>query len=270
LWYGVNSSVILTTMNNTRFSWNPQTHGLVLGGSGGIGAAVARDLVETGVKYVTITYGRNKDAALALKAELEAVEGVSVLALPYDRMSPEAMKQLLEDAFQHHKKEVSAFIDTVGISPNTPIEEQTVDEWAKVLSTNVIGSFVAFREVATRMSSRGVNGTAVIITSTNGVNSQASYSVHYDASKAAQAHMVRTLSEPFAKQGVRANCVAPGWVATSMNDTLPPGEQEAEEAKIWLGRFATPQEIARICTFLAAPDSSYIVGQNVMVDGGYR
>ncbi len=257
-------------MKHTQFSWERDAHALVLGGSGGIGVAVVRDLVATGVKHITLTYGRNKDAADALVAELEQVGGVSVLALPYDRMSPTSCDDVLESAVKHHGTEVTTCIDTVGISPNTPHDEQTVEEWRKVFEVNVTGSFLSLRSVANRMIKMGVRGSIVLITSSNGVNSQASYSVHYDASKAAQAHMMRTLAEPYARQGVRINAVAPGWVATSMNDTLPPGEQEAEEKKIWIGRFATPQEIARICTFCAAPDSAFLVGQNIMPDGGYR
>jgi 3-oxoacyl-[acyl-carrier protein] reductase len=82
--------------------------------------------------------------------------------------------------------------------------------------------------------------------------------------------MGRTLAEPYAKAGIRINSVAPGWVNTSMNRTLPPEEKEKEIAKIWLGRFAEPEEIATVVVFALSPASSFIVGQNILVDGGYR
>ena len=83
--------------------------------------------------------------------------------------------------------------------------------------------------------------------------------------------MMRTLAEPYAKDGIRVNAVAPGWVHTT-DDMLPPDQAEIdnETAKIWLKRFAEPQEIASVVTFLLGSSSSYIIGQNILVDGGYR
>ena len=166
--------------------------------------------------------------------------------------------------------EISVAVNAIGTSPNTPLEEQTQDEWEKVFDVNVHGCFFSTRVIANRMRDAGTKGSIVLITSTNGVNSQSQISVHYDASKAAQAHMMRTIAEYYAKFGIRINGVAPGWINTSMNDTLPDEERAAEMAKIWSGRFAEPAEVAAFVAFIAGSGGSYIYGQNLMIDGGYR
>jgi 3-oxoacyl-[acyl-carrier protein] reductase len=261
----------------TRNLMNKVTgHAVVLGGSGGIGREVVLAVARAGASAVSFTYGKNKDAAESLASELSEM-GVRSYFASVPRLDEAAFASFLEEAVRALGEEPSMAVDTIGISPNQGHAEQKLSHkhpeypgWAEVFEVNVFGSFAALRTLAGRMQSKGMEGSIVLITSTNGVNSQAEYSVHYDASKAAQAHMMRTLAEPYARHSIRINAVAPGWVDTSMNMTLPPGEKEKETAKIWLERFARPEEIANVVIFLLSSDSSYIVGQNVLVDGGYR
>lgn len=248
-------------------------HVIVFGGSGGIGAAVVRELAECGVPYISVVYGRNRDAAEALQAELSAFKGstVQIFASP-DRMNPQVVSEFLEQVQQRVNLPIGGMVDAVGISENIPLEDQLVSEWQKFLEVNVIGSFVVLRAMADYMTHMlgHAHRSIVLITSTNGVNSQASYSAHYDATKAAQISMFHNLAEGYAKEGVRVNAVAPGWVRTT--DAMLPTKEDMDKeiAKIWVGRFATPAEIAKPVRFLLSSDASYIVGQNIMVDGGYR
>ncbi len=244
-------------------------HAVVLGGSGGIGREIVRALAYAGAYAVSYTYGKNEMAAIELADELRRLGAKSFYA-SVDRLDEAGFTQFLEDATAAIGEEVSMAVDAIGISPNKPHGEQTAEDWSEVYNVNVIGSFLALRALTKRMKASNTEGSIVLITSTNGVNSQAEYSVLYDASKAAQSHMMRTLAEEYAKYGIRINGVAPGWIDTSMNDTLPPGEKERETAKIWLGRFAEPEEVATATVFLLSRASSYIVGQNILVDGGYR
>lgn len=253
-------------------------HALVLGGSGGIGREIVRALAASGARAISFTYGRNKAAAEEVAEELAGMGVAAVhyapLAIPKTDTDIPAFTHFLEEAVQAVGEEISIAINTIGISPNVPFEEQTVegrDGWREVYETNVFGSFLTTRAIADRMREHEVRGSITLITSTNGINSQAEFSVHYDSSKAAQAHVVRTLAEPLAKRyGIRVNGVAPGWVATSMNDSVPPDELQREKDKIWLGRFAEPCEIAALVAFIAGTGGSYIVGQNILIDGGYR
>lgn len=259
-------------------------HAVVLGGSGGIGRDVVRALAVNGVKHISYTYGKNKRIADELGSELEG-KGVQAYYAPLERLDENGFRRFLEDAVAAQGEEVSMAVDTVGLSPNRPHLKQLLDHpaspdkdeagWLQVFETNVFGSFIAVRTVATRMKEKGVHGSIVLITSSNGVNSQAEYSVHYDASKAAQAHMMRTLAEVYAPSGIRINAVAPGWVRTSADMNVSPEEEAKETAKIWSApvrkdAYAAPAEIATVIVFLLSSGASYIVGQNILVDGGYR
>jgi NAD(P)-dependent dehydrogenase (short-subunit alcohol dehydrogenase family) len=247
-------------------------HALVLGGSGGLGAEIVRALAASGASAVSISYGRNRDAADGLVRELEAA-GVSAFAASVNQSNETAFKQFLDDAVRTLGAEISVAVNSIGISPNVPLEEQSLDDrdgWRNVFEVNVNGCFISTRALAERMKARGVAGSIVLVTSTNGINSQSQISAHYDSSKAAQGHMMKILAEHYAPAGIRINGLAPGWIETSMNDTLPPDERENELRKIWVRRFAEPHEIAAFAAFLAGTGASYAYGQNFMVDGGYR
>ena len=259
-------------MEESRYMYGFKGHALVLGGSGGLGAEIVRALAAGGATAISFTYGRNKAAADKLIEELKA-QGIKSFALPADLSDEPGFKKVLDDAVAAIGEEISLAVNSIGISPNIPIEEQTLDGpdgWRRVFEINVFGCFTSTRANAERMKANRVKGSIVLITSTNGINSQSQISTHYDSSKAAQSHMMRIFAEHYAPAGIRINGVAPGWIETSMNDTLPANERAHEISKIWAGRFAAPHEIAGFVAFVAGSGGSYAVGQNFMVDGGYR
>jgi len=252
-------------------------HTVVLGGTGGIGTEIVRALAGSGEKAISFTYARNEESAKALAAWLRSV-GVKAYFARIDQSDTASVNTFLEDAVRATKTEVTSLVNAVGISPNKKLEKQTLETvgagaddkgWREVFEVNVFGCFVSTRAVAERMKQKGVRGSIVLITSTNGVNSQSSISVHYDVSKAAQIHMMRILAEHYAP-AVRINGVAPGWIETPMNRTLPASERAKETKKIWLKRFADPKEIAGFTAFILGEGGSYLYGQNVLLDGGYR
>jgi NAD(P)-dependent dehydrogenase (short-subunit alcohol dehydrogenase family) len=256
----------------SKYVNNVPGHALVLGGSGGLGAEIVRALAANGASAISVTYGRNRDAATKLVAEL-ARQGVKGFAAPVDQSDEAAFKHFLDEAAAAIGSEITAAVNSIGISPNVPIEEQTLDAkdgWRNVFEVNVHGCFISTRAIAERMKAKGVKGSIVLITSTNGINSQSQISAHYDSSKAAQGHMMKIFAEHYAGAGIRINALAPGWIETSLNDTLPDDERENELSKIWVRRFAEPYEIAAFAAFLAGTGASYAYGQNFMVDGGYR
>lgn len=270
-------------MNKYLANIDPHSHALVLGGSGGIGSEIARALVANGVKKLTITYSSNQSKAEEVAKELKTSGAEVYIARVSERTdeTENAFKQILEDAVMTLGEEISILVDSIGISPNTDLKDQTLDAsvsaggkkvpgWKEVYAVNVFGSFISTRAVLERIREKNIKGSVVLITSTNGINSWATYSMHYDSSKAAMAMQVLGFASEYAKYGIRVNGVAPGWINTGMNDSLPDGEYESECAKIWLGHFAEPAEVATVVIFLAGSGASYITGQNIMVDGGYR
>jgi NAD(P)-dependent dehydrogenase (short-subunit alcohol dehydrogenase family) len=259
-------------MSPSRYVSRVDGHALVLGGSGGLGSEIVRAVVANGAKAVSFTYGRNRQAAEKLADELRAT-GVTPFIAPLDQSDETSVAKLLGDAADAIGAEIDVAVNTIGISPNVPIEEQPLDGrdgWRNVFEVNVFGCFLSTRAIAERMKSRGVRGAILLITSTNGINSQSQISTHYDSSKAAQGHMMKIFAEHYAPSGIRINGLAPGWIETSMNDTLPDDERAKEMGRIWAGRFAEPHEIAAFAAFLCGTGASYAYGQNFMVDGGYR
>lgn len=256
-------------MDTDKYIAKVTGHAVVLGGSGGIGSEIVRGLVANGATAISFTYGKNKGAADELAKELRD-RNVKVHLSSLDQSDVEAVERFLDDAVNSVGEEITIAVNSIGISPNVPLEEQTIEEWRKVFDVNTIGCFFSTRTIAKRMKARGVKGSIVLITSTNGINSQSQISAHYDASKAAQGHMMKILAEFYAPHGIRINGVAPGWIETHLNDTLPSDERAKETSKIWSGRFATPAEIGSFVAFIAGTGGSYVYGQNMMVDGGYR
>lgn len=267
-----------TNSDRSRYIPKVEGHALVLGGSGGIGREVVRALAAAGAKKISLTYGRNRKAADELRSEL-ATLGITVFAGQIDQSDESSVERFLDEATTAQGEEIVVAVNTIGISPNRHLEEQALDStgdgpddkgWREVFEVNVFGSFISTRAIAKRMKRNRIRGSITLITSTNGINSQSEISAHYDASKAAQGHMMRILAEYYAPHGIRINGVAPGWIDTAMNATLPEDERAKETAKIWSGRFAEPHEIAVFVAFIAGTGGAYTYGQNFLVDGGYR
>src|SRR3989338_1239451 len=244
-------------------------HALVLGGSGGIGSEIVPALVAYGASAVSVAYGRNKAAAEALQKELRAAR-VTCYIGAVDPLDEKSFSAFLDDAVRAVGEEISVAVNSIGFSPNTPLEEQTLEERRKVFDVNVHGTALTSRLILARMKEKGIGakGSLVLITSSNGINSQASYSSHYDESKAALIPMIKNLAEIYAP--IRVNGVAPGWVETAMNDTLPPGEREKETAKIFLNRYADPAEVASFVAFISSSGGTFINNENYKIDGGTR
>lgn len=252
-------------------------HALVLG-AGGIGTEIIRALVANGASAVSFTYNSGKEKAEALKSELEA-QGVKAHTFQFSGVTDETEADLvrsLQIAVDTMGEEISAAVDTIGVSPNVDFAEQNLgsverdkEGWRRVFEINVFSSALAARIILERMREKGVKGSYVVISSTNGINSYDEMSWPYDESKASLVLRPRILSKRYAKHGIRVNGVAPGWIDTAMNKTLPADYREREMRLIGVGRFAEPTEVASVVAFLASSGASYIHGQTIIVDGYY-
>ncbi len=256
-------------MEKEKYIGNVSGHALVLGG-GGIGSEIIRALFANGVSKVSFTFSGNKERAEKLEAELTR-EGHDVRAfLLKDIRSSEEVDAVLESSILWAGEEVVAMVNTVGISPNTPLEEQTPEEWQKVIEVNMAGNFFAVRTVAKRMRARGIRGSIISISSDNSTVSWSPISAHYDSSKAGMNLSVKELAYHFAKNGIRINTVLPGWTKTPLNDSLPDDERKDVLSRIWLGRMAEPAEIAKVVVFVLGSGGSFMTGAEITINGGYR
>lgn len=253
------------------------TTSIVTWWASGIGLATA-ELIASSWWNVIVTASRNiektkkaietiQDAALK-----SGKQNILVKALPYEAESEESVKVFFDEVKKISKR-VDFLVHSVWISPDTPFDEQTAELWNKVFATNVTGTFLALKYARNVMKTQEiideVRWKIVLITSTNWVDSYGIFSSPYDASKAAMINMVRNIWEDFHKEHkIIVNWVAPGWIATDMNNSVPVDEMAKEMEKVWSGRMANPEEIAQnILAFLTLPYSSW---RDYMIDGWYR
>ncbi len=244
-------------------------HVLILGASSDIGAAAAHEYVRRGVSALTVTYGRKRAEVEALAEELRT-KGVKVHVAHHDRSDFAPVRAMLEEAVQATGKEIYAAADFIAMSPDLAFQEQTPDLWRKVMDVNLVGAFVSAREIGNRMKETKTPGYVVIVTSINGRITFGPYSAPYNASKAGQESLVRDLAIEYSPYGINVNGVAPAWVNTKMNQTVPPEDMAHEMAKSLIPRQAEPAEVARLVVALSSEElGSYHHGEIIDIKGGY-
>lgn len=243
---------------------------LITGGATGIGAACAEAISAAGGAVIIGVHHRPPRPA--------AESATPRAEVSLDVGDEASVRQCLADAAaqaQAWGRPLRYVIHAAGISPNTPFDEQDAAEWDLVLRVNTTGAFLVTKHAAPVLRANDPQswgggtrrGAIVLVTSTNGVNSNDPVSAHYDASKAAKNMLVRNAAMHLAGDQIMVNGLAPGWVDTSLNDTLPPDLREQENARIWTGRWADPEEMAQATLHLLT--MPYLTGQVVLVDGGY-
>jgi 3-oxoacyl-[acyl-carrier protein] reductase len=234
---------------------------VVTGGTRGIGAAISTAFLDAGARVVAL-YGRNRDAAEAFRAGLEPERAERLETASLDVSDSAAV----EAYFEAWDGPLDVLVNNAGVRDDAIVGMMTVDQWRRVLGTNLDGSFHMARG-AVRLMSRARRGRIINIISPSarlGMPGQANYA----ASKAGQEAMTRSLAREVAKRKITVNCVSPGFVATDLIADLS-DEQKAEyEKMVPLRRFGLPVEIANAVLFLASDEAGYITGTTLDVAGG--
>jgi len=234
---------------------------LITGGSRGIGAAIAKRLGAEGAK-VAITYAKGADAAASVVKEIEH-DGGKAIAIQADATDAEAGKAAVE-------KTVATFggldvlVNNAGTAIPKTFEETTLEEMDRLLNINVRGVFVA-TQAALKHMKRG--GRIVTIGSCLGERVMTPGLVPYSATKGAVKIFSQALSRELGSRGITVNNVQPGPIDTDLNPAA--GEWAApQKANTALDRYGSVDEVAALVAFVVGPESSYITGANLTVDGG--
>ena len=236
---------------------------LITGASRGIGASIALEFAKEGYNVV-INYLNNDKRALMVQNMISEKYGVSSLIYKADVSQEEQVKLMVKEIVDKFGT-IDVLINNAGIAIDALVEDKTVEDFEKTLKVNLIGAFICARECAKVMN----EGSSIInISSTNAVNTYYPYSLDYDASKAGMLSLTKNLSVEYSPN-IRVNAIIPGWVNTEMNKNLDKDYIDEECKKILLGRFAEPEEIATVATFLASDKAGYINGSIIRVDGGH-
>ena len=238
---------------------------LVTGGTRGIGEAISREFAKKGYNLI-INYVNSNEKVQNLKQELEKEYNIKVLQIQADISNEIAIKNMVDTAIKEFGK-IDVLVNNAGIVIDREFEDRTVEDWKKTLDINLIAPFVLTKLVGKEMMKQK-SGAIINISSTNGINTYYPTSVDYDASKSGLISLTYDSAVQFAPY-VRVNCVAPGWVNTEMNKELPEDFVKEETERILVKRFAEPKEIAKVVTFLASEDASFVNSTVIKVDGGW-
>ncbi|MDD3453694.1 MAG: SDR family oxidoreductase [Bacilli bacterium] len=237
---------------------------LITGSSKGIGAAIAKELAS---KKCNVVINYNSDLTSALKVQEQCQKyGVQTLIIKADISKEDEIINMIEQIITTFGK-LDILINNAGIAIDTLFEEKTKDNFMKTLDINLVGTFLVSKYASVYML-KNKYGKIVNITSTNGINKYFPMCLDYDASKAGIISLTHNLALQFAPY-INVNAVAPGWVGTE--NELNNVDQEyikLEEEKIFLRRIGTPEEIAKLVSFLVSDDASYINNEVIRIDGG--
>lgn len=235
---------------------------LVTGGTRGIGKAIAEGFAQRGVHVVVA--GRNLNAANEVASSLSHA-GVQAIGMRLDVSNSEEVEKVFQEIRKEFKR-IDILINNAGITKDGLLMRMKEEAWDSVINTNLKGVFLCTREAIKDMA-RQRYGRIINITSVAafmGNPGQANYS----ASKAGIVGFTKTVAREYASRGITVNAVAPGFIETAMTDPLPENIKEEMKKLIPLGKFGTVEDIANAVMFFAAPDSGYITGQVIHVNGG--
>jgi glucose 1-dehydrogenase len=240
---------------------------LVTGAGSGIGKAIATRFAQEGAHVALNTHPGGKHNGAQAIAEI-AEHDPMALVIPAnvdDRAQVEAMIEQI--AMQFGRLDV--VINNAGIEIQKPFLDITDNEWNKVISVNLYGSFLVSQIAARRMVNQGLGGKLIFISSVHEDIPFVGYTA-YCASKGGIRMLMRNLAMELAPHRINVNNIAPGAIATPINQKVldDPIEKENALSEIPWRRFGKPEEVASVALFLASTESDYVTGSTYYVDGG--
>lgn len=242
---------------------------LVTGGGRGIGAATARRLAALGYA-VCVNYLRNEGAALAVVADINA-QGGRAIAIQADVSNESEVVELFAQ-IDARLGAIRALVNNAGaLLPQCRVEDMSAERIEFIFRTNVTSAFLCSREAIRRMSTRygGAGGSIVNVSSAAARLGSPNEYIDYAASKGAIDTLTRGLSLELAGDGIRVNCVRPGFIHTDMHaDGGEPDRVARLRDSIPMKRGGEPAEVAAVIAFLLGEDSSYVTGAFIDVAGG--
>ncbi|TXR55027.1 SDR family oxidoreductase [Quadrisphaera setariae] len=259
---------------------DPLRSAVVTGAAGGIGRAVAARLSADGFAVTLLDLPRSADALRGVEDGLRASGGTGAQPVRSDHVDVTDQDDV-ERAFQAHAEAfggLDVVVANAGIAVTAPLLETTAQQWDTTLAVNVRGVASCYRSGARIMIDQGRGGRLIGAASV-AAHRAGRWQSAYSASKFAVRGLTQAVALELAEHQITANCYSPGVVQTPMWDGIDASlaqrtgaergsSMAAMTGQIALGRLQTPDDVAGVVSFLASPDSAYITGQSVVVDGG--
>jgi acetoacetyl-CoA reductase len=235
---------------------------LVTGGTRGIGAAICKQLADSGARVAT-NY-RNEEAARRWLSETQA-QGYSFKAYRVDVADFEGCREMVSH-IEQDLGPIDIVINNAGITQDVTLRKMTKAQWDMVLRINLDSVFNVTRQVIQGMMDRGF-GRIINISSINGQKGQVGQT-NYTASKAGMHGFTMSLAQEVARKGITVNTVSPGYIATDMVMAVAEDIRERIIAQIPVGRLGTSEEVAYIVGFLVSDYAAFITGADIALNGG--
>ena len=239
--------------------------GIVTGGAGGIGKALALGLAEHGADVVVTSRTLSKLEPVASEIKALGKRSLAVASDVTDERSVKAMVEQVVQTFSH----VDILVNAAGINIRNSAEEISIDDWKKVMDFNALGTFVCCQAVG-RVMIKQKSGKIVNVSSVRGRYGAPSGAIAYSPSKGAVDTLTRTLACEWAKYNIFVNAVAPTLIETDLTRQALANPEFAKtmKARIPLGRWGFPEDVVGPTVFLASKASDFVTGQIIYVDGG--
>lgn len=238
---------------------------VISGGAQGIGRRTAELFSERGWRVAIIDLREPSSTVLAIEAR-----GGNVLGFTGDAASESVVEEFTQRVFERYER-ADALVNNAGISLICPAERTTASDYRRVLEVNLVAPFLLARSFGQRMLAVR-SGSIINVASVAGLVAVADRAA-YNASKHGMIGLTRTLAAEWGGRGVRVNAVCPGWVKTEMDaaDQASGTYNDSDiTERIPMGRFATPDDVARAIAFLAdGTESGFVNGHTLSVDGGW-
>ena len=235
---------------------------LVSGAGRGIGREIALELAKAGCTVICVS--RNESSCGSVAEEIRACGGKAE-SFAFDVSDSGQVKEKCAEILKKYGA-VDILVNNAGITRDNLLMRMSDEEWNAVISTNLSSCFYLSRNLVRAMMGKRW-GRIINISSVSGIAGNAGQA-NYSAAKAGIIGFTKTLARELAARNITANAVAPGFIETDMTAQLPENIMEAAKAALPLKRFGKPDDIARVCAFLASEEASYITGQVISVNGG--
>src|SRR2546430_1785534 len=240
---------------------------LVTGAGSGIGKAIATRFAAEGA-HVVVNYRPGSQADTeAVQAEAASFATTSI-AVPADVSRREEVERMMDEIIKEFGR-IDIAINNAGIEFKKPFLEVTDQEWNKVIAVNLFGSYLVSQVAARQMVKQGQGGKLIFISSVHEDIPFPEYTA-YCASKGGVRMMMRNLAMELAPHKINVNNIAPGAIATPINQSVldDPTAMKNAISEIPWGRFGRPEEVASIAVFLASDEAEYVTGSTYLIDGG--
>ena len=232
---------------------------LVTGASGGIGSAICNALAAQGARLAVS--GSNVEKLEAFRASLSGDH----VAVPCNLGDKDSVEALVPAALEK-LGQIDILVNNAGVTRDNLTMRMKDEEWDDVIRINLEATFRLMR-AATKPMMKARFGRIITITSVVGTTGNPGQA-NYAASKGGLTAMTKAIAQELASRNVTANCVAPGFIATAMTESLPDAQKEALNARIPMGRMGEGADIGAAVAYLASREAGYVTGQTIHVNGG--